>query len=111
MEEPPFGVLLTTGGDRGLDLVQAVRTATRLSAWRSKQLLDAAPITLISETWFERAEQAARRLNELGAKAELACRWCERVMSPEDCPVDPGPCSSPYMSPDGCPASRPGGSA
>ncbi|MFJ8140888.1 hypothetical protein [Streptomyces sp. NPDC096013] len=53
MEEPPFGVLLTAGGDRGLDLVQAVRTVTRLSAWRSKQLLDAAPTTLIAETWFE----------------------------------------------------------
>ncbi|KOV27350.1 hypothetical protein ADK60_19840 [Streptomyces sp. XY431] len=111
MEEPPFGVLLTTGGDRGFDLVQAVRAVTRLSAWQSKQLLDAAPTTLIEETWFERAEQAARRLNELGARADLACRWCERVMFPEDCPVDPEPCSSPYMSPDGCPASRPRGNA
>ncbi|WP_431676000.1 ribosomal protein L7/L12 [Kitasatospora sp. KL5] len=106
MEEPPFGVLLTAGGDCGRDLVQAVRSVTGLSAWRSKQLLEAAPTTLITETWFERAEQAAMRLNERGARAELACRWCERVMSPNECPVDPGPCSSPYMSPTGCPASR-----
>ncbi|MFH8385864.1 ribosomal protein L7/L12 [Kitasatospora sp. NPDC018058] len=107
MEEPPFGVLLTANGDQGLELVKAVRAVTGLSAWRSKELLTAAPTTVIDETWFERAEQAARRLNGLGARADLACRWCERVMSPENCPVDPGPCSSPYMAPTGCPASRP----
>ncbi|MFB7669382.1 ribosomal protein L7/L12 [Kitasatospora sp. NPDC056138] len=106
MEEPPFGVLLTASGDRRIELVQAVRSVTGLSAWRSKQLLEAAPTILVAETWFERAEQAARCLNELGAQADLDCRWCKRVMSPEDLPVDPGPCSSPYMAPTGCPASR-----
>ncbi|MFF4082581.1 ribosomal protein L7/L12 [Streptomyces sp. NPDC001777] len=101
-------MLLTTSGDRGMGLVLAVRSVTGLSVWRSKQLLEAAPTTVVDETWFEAAVKAAKRLNEVGARADLVCRWCERVMSPEDCPVDPGPCSSPYMAPTGCPASRPG---
>ncbi|MEU9313034.1 ribosomal protein L7/L12 [Streptomyces sp. NPDC048256] len=107
VEEPDFDVLLSSGGDRGIDLVQAVRSVTGLSAWRSKQLLEAAPTTVVDRTWFEAATEAVRRLIAAGARAELQCRWCERVMSPEDCPVDAGRCSSPFMSPDGCPASRP----
>ncbi|MFF4277154.1 ribosomal protein L7/L12 [Streptomyces sp. NPDC001536] len=107
MEEPEFDVLLSSSGDRGIDLVQAVRSVTGLSAWRSKQLLEAAPTTAVDRTWFEAATEAVRRLNAGGARAALYCRWCERVMSVEDCPVDAGPCSSPFWSPDGCPASRP----
>ncbi|MFF1443564.1 ribosomal protein L7/L12 [Streptomyces sp. NPDC058295] len=106
VEEPDFDVLLCSSGDRGIDLVQAVRSVTGLSAWRSKQLLEAAPTTLIEGTWFEAATEAVRRLHAVGARADLLCRWCERVMSPEDCPVDAGPCSSPYLALDGCPASR-----
>lgn len=107
MEEPGFEVLLSSGGDRGIGLVQVVRSITGLSAWRSWQLLQAAPTTVVDETGFESAADAVRRLNALGARADLLCRWCDRVVSLENGPVDPGPCSSPYMSPDGCPASQP----
>jgi len=106
VEEPPFGVLLTASGDQRLELVQAVRSVTGLSAWRSKQLVEAAPTTVVDETWFEAAMDAAERLNAAGAKADLVCRWCKRVMAPQDCPVDSRLCSSPYMLPMGCPASR-----
>ncbi|MGW6793659.1 ribosomal protein L7/L12 [Streptomyces chartreusis] len=107
VEEPDFGVLLSSGGDRGIVLVQAVRSVTGLSAWRSKQLLEATPTTVVERTWFEAAAEAVRCLNAVGARAGLLCRWCERVISLEECPVDAGPCSSPFLSPDGCPASRP----
>ncbi|MER5382965.1 ribosomal protein L7/L12 [Streptomyces sp. NPDC002688] len=107
LEEPEFDVLLSSGGDRGIDLVQVVRAVTGLSAWRSKQLLEAGPTTVVDRTCFEAATEAVRRLEAVGARAELLCRWCERVLSLEDCPVDAGPCSSPFLSPDGCPASRP----
>ncbi|WP_123962395.1 ribosomal protein L7/L12 [Streptomyces sp. TLI_185] len=107
VEEPDFDVLRSSSGDRGIVLVQAVRSLTGLSAWRSKQLLEATPTTVVDRTWFEAATEAVRRLNAVGARADLLCRWCERVISLEDCPVDAGPCSSPFMSPDGCPASRP----
>lgn len=106
MEEPPFGVLLRTSGDRGLGLVRAVCSVTGLSVWRSNQLLEAGPTTVVDETEFEVAAKPAGLLNAADAGADLVCRWCERVMSPEDCPVDPGPCSSPSMAPTGCPASR-----
>ncbi|WP_442877444.1 ribosomal protein L7/L12 [Dactylosporangium sp. AC04546] len=107
MEEPEFDVLLVSGGGRGIDVVQAVRLVTGLSAWRSKQLIEAAPTTVVDGTWFQAAADAARRLNAVGARADLVCRWCERAMSPEECPVDPRPCSSPFLSPTGCPASQP----
>ncbi|MEU6236967.1 hypothetical protein [Kitasatospora sp. NPDC047058] len=97
---------LTSSGGKGLDLVLAVRSVTGLSAWRSKQLLEVAPTALVDRTWFDAAVDAARRLNVAGARADLLCRRCERLMSPEDCPVDPGPCASPYLAPTGCPASR-----
>ncbi|MFY7566122.1 ribosomal protein L7/L12 [Streptomyces sp. WI04-05B] len=99
-------MLLTSSGGDGLDVVLTIRSVTGLSAWRSKQLLEAAPTTVVDRTSFTAAADAARRLNAVGARADLVCRWCERVMSPADCPVDPGPCSSPYLSPAGCPASR-----
>jgi len=107
VEEPDFDVLLASSGGRGLDLVQAVRSVTGLSAWRSKQLIEAAPTIVVDGTWFEAAADAVKRLNVVGARAELVCRWCERVISLEDCPVDPGPCASPFLAPMGCPASRP----
>ncbi|WP_416071455.1 ribosomal protein L7/L12 [Streptomyces sp. ME02-8801-2C] len=106
VEDPEFDVLLTSGGAKGLDIVPAVRSVTGLSAWRSRQLLETAPTTVVDRTSFTAAVDAARRLNAVGARAELVCRSCERVMSPEDCPVDPGPCASPFLSPAGCPASR-----
>ncbi|MGF0175881.1 ribosomal protein L7/L12 [Streptomyces sp. Marseille-Q5077] len=107
VEEPEFGVLLSSSGDPGIDLVQAVRSVTGLSAWRSKRLLQAAPTTVVDRTWFEAATEAVRSLNAAGARADLDCRWCGRVFSCEDVPVDADPCSSPFLSPDGCPASRP----
>jgi hypothetical protein len=107
VEEPEFDVLLASIGGRGIDLVQAVRSVTGLSAWRSKQLLEAVPTTVVDRTWFEAAADAARCLNAVGGRADLVCRWCERVMSPEDCPVDPGPCSSAFLPTTSCPASRP----
>lgn len=107
MEEPGFRVVLTEDGARGLDAVQAIRAVTGLSAWRSKQLLSSAPATILEVTWFERAAAAVRRLNAIGVRAELSCDWCQRLMSPEHCPVDPGPCSSPYWPTTACQANRP----
>lgn len=106
MEDPEFYVLLTSSGGKELDLVLAVRSVTGLSAWRSKQLLEAAPTTVVARASFAAAVDATRRLNAVGARADLVCRWCERLIALEYCPVDPGPCSSPFLSPMGCPASR-----
>ncbi len=108
MEEPEFGVMLAEAGNQGLEVIGAVRVLTGLSAWRSGQLLKSAPTMVVEGTWFEAAVEAVRSLNVVGARAELVCGWCQRVMPATDCPVDPEPCSSPYLSPTGCPASRPG---
>lgn len=107
MEDPGFGVVLTESGTRGLDVVQAIRSVTGLSAWRSKQLMGSAPTKVVGVTSFKRAAEAARRLNAAGARASLACDWCERVISLEDCPVDPAPCASRYWPATSCGASHP----
>ncbi|MFD7934469.1 ribosomal protein L7/L12, partial [Streptomyces sp. NPDC059755] len=90
VEEPDFDVLLSSGGDRGIDLAQAVRSVTGLSAWRSKQLLEAAPTTVVDRVWFEAATEAGGGGGAGGAGAVLVWRWCVRVMSRDDCPVDTG---------------------
>ncbi|MEV7522078.1 ribosomal protein L7/L12 [Streptomyces sp. NPDC091371] len=108
VEDPEFDVQLTSSGGRGLGLVQAVRSVTGLSAWRSRQLLDSAPTTVVERTGFAAAAYAAGLLNAAGGRAGLVCRRCDRVLSPEDVPVDPGPCSSRFLVPAGCPASRSG---
>ncbi|MFE2564750.1 hypothetical protein [Streptomyces mirabilis] len=46
MEEPEFSVVLTGTGGRRMDVVQAVRSITGLSAWRSARLLESSPVVV-----------------------------------------------------------------
>ncbi|MGW1498067.1 hypothetical protein ACWCQW_05665 [Streptomyces mirabilis] len=46
MEEPELSVVLTGTGDRRMDVVQAVRSITGLSAWRSARLLESIPVVV-----------------------------------------------------------------
>lgn len=109
MEEPAFSVLLTGAGSRRADVVQAVRSVTGESAFRSGLLVDAVPVVVVERTWFEAAEDAAARLAGLGAEVALRCGWCERTLSPGAGVVDPAPCASPHWPAESCPAAdRPG---
>ncbi len=107
MEEPAFGVRLAETGGRGLDVVQVLRDVTRLSAWRSRQLMEEVLATVVQETWFEAAAGAVSRLESVGATAEPVCLSCDRRIAPDACPVDPGPCVSAQWPVGRCPASRP----
>ncbi|GAX54943.1 ribosomal protein L7/L12 [Streptomyces olivochromogenes] len=107
MEEPEFSVVLTGIGGRRMDVVQAVRSITGLSAWRSARLLESIPVVVVEDTWFGAAVDAVGRLTAVGADASLLCGWCERATVPGTGPVDSGPCASPFWSSADCPAGRP----
>ncbi|MEV5147344.1 ribosomal protein L7/L12 [Streptomyces sp. NPDC052727] len=106
MEEPEFAVLLRGVGERRRDVVQALRAVTGLSAWRSAQLLAAAPAPVVGGTWFEAAVRAAARLREAGADVDVVCGGCARTLPPGGRPLRPGPCASRYWPASGCRASR-----
>ena len=60
-------VLLTDCGSQRLDVVQAVRAVTGLSAWRSSQLLDSLPAVLLERVRFDVAVKAADQIRVSGA--------------------------------------------
>ncbi|MGW4896195.1 ribosomal protein L7/L12 [Kitasatospora sp. NPDC004240] len=103
MEDPGFTIVLTGVGPHDATALKAVRAVTGLSLWRSRQLLDGAPVTVRSEVPFDVASDAARQLRRAGVPAALRCDWCRRTLA-DDTPVDPGPCESRYWPTAHCQA-------
>lgn len=104
MEQPEFDVLLTGSSSRRLDVIQAIRAVTGLSAWRSSQLLGSLPAVLLERLSFEIAKRGADRIRASGGGGALFCRGCERVISLERGPVRSGECVDWSCPP--CPARR-----
>ncbi|MFF2548963.1 ribosomal protein L7/L12 [Kitasatospora sp. NPDC058063] len=105
MEVPDFTVVLTGGQGGGAEALKAVRAATGLSLWRSRQLLDSAPVTVVSDVPFDIAAPMARDLRAAGVPTALRCGWCRRTLPGDDTsPVDPGPCASRYWPTAHCEA-------
>ncbi|MFF2133782.1 ribosomal protein L7/L12 [Streptomyces olivochromogenes] len=100
-------IVLTGTGGRRMDVVQAVRSITGLSAWRSARLLESIPVVVVEDTWFGAAVDAVGHLKAVGADASLLCGWCERAIVPGTGPVDSGPGASPFLSSADCPVGRP----
>jgi len=91
VEEPAFGARLAETGGRGLDVVQVLRDVTRLSAWRSRQLMEEVLATVVQETWFEAAAGAVSRLESVGATADLVCLSPRPSDRSRYLPSGPGP--------------------
>lgn len=108
MEEPAYSVLLTGAGDadRKLDVVRALRSVTRLSAWRSRQLLESVPLVVLEDVSLGVAENAARLLEAAGAGARVRCTWSGCVFAPGSGPGGEQPCIPPDWSAEGCPPAR-----
>ncbi|WP_329316062.1 ribosomal protein L7/L12 [Streptomyces sp. NBC_01278] len=106
MEEPGFRVLLTEAGNRKVEAVRAIRTVTGLSLWNSKLLLDSAPVAVTEPNWLEVADEAARVLEDAGARATVLCDWCDRTITRGADPIDPAPCKGPWPA-EACRASCP----
>ncbi len=72
--EVPRDVVLVHPGGRPLDVVRVVRRLTGLSLWRSKALVDQAPVVILDRLPEEAAESAVAALREAGGQAELGQR-------------------------------------
>ncbi|MFE6849058.1 ribosomal protein L7/L12 [Streptomyces sp. NPDC057686] len=99
-------MLLTDAGDRKMDAVRAIRTITGLSLWNSRLLLDRAPVAVTEPRWLEATDEAARLLEDAGARATVVCDWCDRTITRGAGLLDPAPCKGPWPA-DACPASCP----
>ncbi|MGA4980200.1 ribosomal protein L7/L12 [Streptomyces cinereoruber] len=71
-------MLLTEAGDRKMETVRAIRAVTGLSLWNCKLLLADAPVEIEAVGWFEAAVEAARTLEDAGARTRLLCDCCGR---------------------------------
>ncbi|WP_395297986.1 ribosomal protein L7/L12 [Kitasatospora hibisci] len=104
MEDPAFTVLLTGPSGGGPAALGAVRSATGLSLWRSRRLIDGAPAVVCSDVPFDAATRTAKNLRRAGVAAAVRCGWCRRTVPDDGTLVDPGPCTSPIWPAARCQA-------
>ncbi|MFJ6565029.1 ribosomal protein L7/L12 [Streptomyces sp. NPDC091412] len=81
-DEVPHDLVPVHPGACPFDVAQVVRRLTGLSLWRSKVLVDQAPVVILDRVPEETAEGAVAALRNAGGRAELRQR-------PE--PHSPGP--------------------
>ncbi|MER5356020.1 hypothetical protein ABT093_37580 [Kitasatospora sp. NPDC002551] len=103
MEDTEADVVVTSVGERRIEVVRALTRLTALSLWRSGRVLAHVPMTVFRHQ-LEPARRAADRLREAGAAVELWCVECDRRGPERGESLDPGPCAlNPCLT---CPASR-----
>lgn len=70
-EKTAFNVVLLSGGDQKIAVIKIVREITGKGLKEAKDLVDAAPQIVKEGVKKEEAEEIKKRLEEVGAKAEL----------------------------------------
>lgn len=70
-EKTEFDVVLTSSGEKKVNVIKAVRTITSLGLKEAKDLVDGAPATVKEALSKAEAEQAKKLLEEAGATVEL----------------------------------------
>ncbi len=70
-EKTEFDVVLTDVGPKKIEVIKAVRSFTSLGLAEAKAAVEGAPATLLEAVTKEAAEDAKKKLEEAGAKAEL----------------------------------------
>jgi len=70
-EKSEFDVHLTAAGDQKVNVIKAVREITGLGLKEAKDLVDAAPKVIKEGLAKADAEEAAKKLTDAGATAEL----------------------------------------
>ena len=70
-EKTEFDIVLTSVGDKKVNVIKAVRGITGLGLKEAKELVDGAPSTLKEAAPKEEAEEAKKALEEAGAAVEL----------------------------------------
>lgn len=70
-EQTEFDVMLTSVGDKKVNVIKAVRAITGLGLKEAKGLVDGAPSAIKEGASKDDAEEAKKQLEEAGATAEL----------------------------------------
>lgn len=70
-EQTEFDVILTSAGDKKIQVIKVVRELTGLGLKEAKDLVDAAPKPIKEKISREEAEQIKAKLEEAGAIVEI----------------------------------------
>jgi len=70
-EKDEFDVLLTSAGDKEIQVIKEVRALTSLGLKEAKDLVDSAPKAVLEKATKEDAEKAKAQLEAAGATVEL----------------------------------------
>ena len=70
-EQTEFDVVLTSAGDKKVNVIKAVRGITGLGLKEAKALVDGAPAPVKEAATKEEAEDAKKQLEEAGATVEV----------------------------------------
>jgi large subunit ribosomal protein L7/L12 len=70
-EQDEFDVVLTSAGDKKIQVIKEVRTLTSLGLKEAKDLVDSAPKAVLEKVSKEDAEKAKAQLEAAGAGVEL----------------------------------------
>ena len=70
-EQTEFDVVLSSVGEKKVNVIKAVRAITGLGLKEAKELVDGAPSTIKEAVSKDDAEAAKKQLEEAGASAEL----------------------------------------
>ena len=71
-EQTEFNVTLSSAGEKKVNVIKAVRTATGLGLKEAKGLVDDAPSTIKEAVSKEEADEIKGKLEEAGATGELS---------------------------------------
>lgn len=70
-EKSEFDVVLSSFGDKKIQVIKVVKTLTGQGLAEAKKLVDGAPATILEKAKKEDAEKAKAQLEEAGATVEL----------------------------------------
>ncbi len=70
-EQSEFDVILTSAGDKKINVIKVVREITKLGLKEAKDLVDSAPKMVVEKVGKEEAESVKHKLEEAGATIEL----------------------------------------
>ncbi|MCK9330175.1 MAG: 50S ribosomal protein L7/L12 [Candidatus Cloacimonetes bacterium] len=70
-EKTEFNVVLTSAGDKKINVIKAVRELTNLGLKEAKELVDTAPKAVLENVPKDQADAAKAKLEEVGASVEL----------------------------------------
>ncbi len=70
-EQTEFDVILTSAGDKKIQVIKEVRSLTNLGLKEAKDLVDGAPKPVLEKVSKEQAEQAREKIEAAGGSVEV----------------------------------------